>query len=473
MRYAALILLTGILALCASCSKTDSKIEKKPLPKNLGQRFGKQPFLKLIEAPAKIKLKEGGEVSSRAATCGACHQAIYREWQQSTHAYALKDPQFLAELAKKSSPRWLCLNCHIPLKDQREYLVNYDTKVLSSGHDLREIEKIPNPTFDAALQKEAITCATCHVRKGDNGEGVVLGPRGNTDSPHLVKHDKSALNNICVRCHTPGPIRMTPSFFCWFETDKERQEAGVQQTCAACHMPEVQRPLALGGQSRKSRHHYFAGSPVPKRFDDFGKMKRKSGLDFFTQLESKGEEQELVVTLKNARGGHTITTADPERHLLVDVLVSDGEMQKRFTKRIGQVWDFGDDKSGREAKRLSDTRIAYGQERVYRFKIPKESQKITTRIMHVRLSPKNAKHMQDTTFEGEVQKFHPGIEKKIDKLEKNYPFFAYIFFETRFDLQSSTPRVETLDQNALTEKSEQARDLSLEQLENLLDRKKP
>ncbi|RMG61436.1 MAG: hypothetical protein D6715_13665, partial [Calditrichaeota bacterium] len=64
-----------------------------------------------------------GVQALRAEECGSCHRRIYQDWLQSTHARAYRDLQFQAELRKPDSPAWLCLNCHIPVQNQRRTVV--------------------------------------------------------------------------------------------------------------------------------------------------------------------------------------------------------------------------------------------------------------------------------------------------------------------------------------------------------------
>jgi len=53
-----------------------------------------------------------------------------------------------------------------------------------------------NPTFDEALQRDAVTCATCHVR-----DGIVYGPYGDTQAPHPTAKNQSLLKvDVCTRC---------------------------------------------------------------------------------------------------------------------------------------------------------------------------------------------------------------------------------------------------------------------------------
>ena len=63
-----------------------------------------------------------GLTSLSSATCGSCHQEHYKEWQVSTHAHAWTDLQYQAELKKESSP-FMCINCHIPLQNQQEFII--------------------------------------------------------------------------------------------------------------------------------------------------------------------------------------------------------------------------------------------------------------------------------------------------------------------------------------------------------------
>ena len=57
-------------------------------------------FATLIDAP-DVAVKGGGTFPPSAVVCGACHQDQLRQWRGSTHANALDDLQFLAELAKQ------------------------------------------------------------------------------------------------------------------------------------------------------------------------------------------------------------------------------------------------------------------------------------------------------------------------------------------------------------------------------------
>jgi cytochrome c553 len=122
------------------------------------------------ERPVVATAVPDGLADLRAETCGACHEAIYQEWSVSTHRRAwLDDAQFQKELAKsrgdddpaRGDVSWLCVNCHTPVVAQQKKLV----VGLTDGRIDRP-EYAINPTFDEALQRDAVTCATCHVRDG-------------------------------------------------------------------------------------------------------------------------------------------------------------------------------------------------------------------------------------------------------------------------------------------------------------------
>ena len=69
----------------------------------------------------------------------------------------------------------------------------------------RRRHRNPILDFDAALQRESITCAACHVR-----DGVILGPFDDSAAPHPTKFDPSFRTaQFCSRCHNvvSGPAQ--------------------------------------------------------------------------------------------------------------------------------------------------------------------------------------------------------------------------------------------------------------------------
>jgi nitrate reductase cytochrome c-type subunit len=457
----------GVFAL-ASIATTWVAFADAPKGKPVRERLGTDPFVTTLAPVSQVEISGGGTIGIDAGTCRACHPDNYSEWNKSTHRYALRDPQYLAELAKDSSPRWLCLNCHIPNANQRDYLVDDDTRLLSTGNDLRTIDKRDNPRFDKKLQREAITCATCHVRPGKNGLGVIIGPRGDTQAPHVTRADKQGLHDVCLQCHSPGHSQLTPTFVCWFETSEELGAGPYagKNDCVDCHMPLVERSVTPGSPVRQTRQHHWLGGGVPTTYGLYGSLVEhgwRPGLDVDTQLDGT----KVSVTLRNERAGHKIPTADPERHFLVRARLLDdkGAELARATERIGQQWDYGDNKTNRVAHRVQDNRLGPKESRVWKPALPAaafaRAKTIVIDALHVRLSPDNAAYAMKATVDAELEALVPGAGKAVAKLDKHYPLMSFV---AREEIVLATGARAREDERALVARSRALKGQPLETL---------
>ena len=432
------VLLSLTLPACRprAVQKKPDLAHPKEQVKPLAQHFtGEQDFAFVLPRLAPVQ----GVGGIRAEQCGACHQAIYKEWQQSTHAWALRDLQYQAELFKPSSPRWLCLNCHIPLQDQRrEEIVG-----LKAGDVLRPAGK-PNPSFDEKLQQEAITCATCHVRPGPNGASHIVGPRGNPRAPHPVKADQPALRNICYRCHDPKGERLTPLLVCWFKTREELEQGplGKDAACVDCHMPGQKRrlagPLFERYPERESPRHTWVGGGVPKGFSGYAGLKKNGyqpGLSFTVgEPRRAGAAVNVDLTVENSEGGHWVTTGDPERHVLIvaKLLDAQGKELARQTHRLGQTWRWSP-----KAEKIADNRVKPDEERTLVTILKPagpgaEPARLTVTAYHVRLTAKTAHHMMKTPVK---DTFVQGLAPRVKALPDHYPMATYLHLE-EVDLNS-------------------------------------
>jgi hypothetical protein len=313
-----------------------------------------------------------------AATCGACHQEIYAEWQISTHARAwLDDPQFVAELekSKKQGVDWLCMNCHTPLENQLPRLVTG----LESGR-LDRPRFIDNPSFDARLQREAITCASCHVK-----DGVILGPYGDSRAPHPVQRSEALLTTeVCTQCHQAQARFDELNLVCVFNTGEEwanSPQAAAGKTCQSCHMPEVRRPLVVGGTTvRTTRRHWFGGSLIPKQPAFSAELAAiephyPPGLAVVPGALPKtvrpGGKLRWAVELENREAGHYLPTGDPERFLRIVLEAKDGAgaVLARREEKIGIVYQWYP-----TAKQLSDNRLAPRERRTLTLEVEAPSE---------------------------------------------------------------------------------------------------
>ena len=310
-----------------------------------------------------------GLANLRAETCGSCHREIYEEWRVSTHARAWEDDaQFQEELAKgKATPgkdtTWICVNCHTPLVNQLPQLV---AGLVEGQRD--QPRYLKNPNYDANLQLEAVTCATCHVR-----DGGVLGPYGDTTAPHPVRKAPELLEaSLCTQCHQANAHLSDIALACVFDTGLEWKEGPAAQrgeTCQSCHMPAVERPLMPGFPKRKTRRHWFGGSLIPKhpKFEAELAQVREHYDDGVTlrwvelpEQAQAGSELELRFAAKNEHAGHHVPTGDPERFLLLRAEVRAGDqLLASREERIGAVYQWD------PVEKLSDNRIAAGEERTW------------------------------------------------------------------------------------------------------------
>ena len=303
----------------------------------------------------------------RAETCGACHGEIYKEWSISTHARAWKDDaQFMEELKKSSGEydehhpndvSWMCTNCHTPMINQLERLV----VDLEDGNVGKPVY-VDNPFFDPAMQDDAISCATCHVQ-----DGIVYGPRGDTDAPHPVAKSDSLIDERnCVRCHQAEAHFPDQNLACFFTTGAEWEQspaAEAGQSCQHCHMPQTHRKLAeaFDVPERETRHHWFGGSLIPKHPDfeeEIAPLREIFGSGASIALVEHPDTDGLAVRVYNEFAGHLFPTGDPERHVDVDVIVRDeeGEVLQEVSERIGSIYEWWP-----EIKLLSDNRIKPGE----------------------------------------------------------------------------------------------------------------
>jgi hypothetical protein len=266
--------------------------------------------------------------SLKAESCGTCHKEIYEEWKTSIHSKAFEDPFFQAYW-KKDKHIWVCLNCHTPLENQQPTVI----KEIPRGRVEKAVQE-PNPHYDPAYQKEAITCAACHVR-----DGVVYGPFDDSAAPHPTKFDPAfRTTQVCYRCHNvvSGPAQFYNVGPCGTYAEYEgkyfMQERGF--ICQSCHMPEIERPVARGGPIRQGRRHLWRGGHDPEMIKQAVAVRVQAD----PPAPKPGEPVTFTATLINAGAGHKIPTGDPDRHFTVEFLVQDkdGRVLERQSDTMGR-----------------------------------------------------------------------------------------------------------------------------------------
>ncbi len=403
-----------------------------PSTATVEERLGSWGFLAAIDAPPTIALLAGGEVQSDAGTCGGCHPEHHAEWAGSTHANAMRDLQFVSELSKPGQPRWLCLNCHIPTRPQRAQQVRLDSRFADAAR-IDALVPVAEPSFEPARVADGVDCATCHVRRDEDGAGLVVGPRGSGRAPHRVRVDRAALDGVCESCHSPGPARISATFTCWFET-REEIEAGPRAGtgCPDCHMPLGTRPAAAGGPPVELRRHWWTGGGVPKHPEDYAALLARG---YEPAVDVRVEPGPPVrVTLTNARAAHRVPTADPERHLRVDLRIeaADGAVVATDSLRIGQTWDWGDEATQRNARRLTDDRLLPGERREWSSGVVgtgAPGERLVVEVRHVRVSAENVPHLASATLDAELSVLWPEAAALLPDLATRYPLQTTFYRE--------------------------------------------
>ncbi len=220
-----------------------------------------------------------------SADCIRCHEAIGKEWQESTHARAWPHPQ----LGLSDPGKTECSACHIPQPIHQTGLANR-VKVRASRHE------------------EGVGCITCHVR----GQTTVgSGPtRAAPCNPTYAASMPTV--EACRPCHAfHGTLDE------WEKSKFPAQGKG----CQSCHMPKVRRPLVKGGQPRDGHSHRMLGGRDPAL------------LAQTLSVTAKILGQQLVVTLTNDQVGHAVPGEISNRriHLVLTFQDAAGE-------EVEQTW---------------------------------------------------------------------------------------------------------------------------------------
>ncbi len=306
-----------------------------------------------------------------AAQCGSCHQEEHREWRTTVHSRAWTDPYYQVDWTFDGRQQ-ICKNCHTPLDRQQE-----DRVLGFLDRDKWQPVLAANPDFDAALQKEGVTCAGCHLR-----DGKILGPRGSRSAPHPTQQ-VSDPNEICVRCHVVQGkrwdtfYRMPPcgtTAEIAAARDRLASRGGeylvrdlAELGCVQCHMP-----VREGAGSRAGRRHLWRGG------HDLATV--RSALTA-SLSESVGSDGSRVAELELANTGaaHFLPTGTPDRYLTVNVRALDagGRVIREATYTLERVvmWrPFIVD--------LWDTRLPRGAPRRYVLSLPSGTRSIEAEVRY-------------------------------------------------------------------------------------------
>ena len=142
-------------------------------------------------APGRPLPAPAGLSSLSAQGCNGCHYAAHDSWAASAHAGAPETTR-LPDAVRAAGSATVCTQCHLPIAAQHDSL--------AAGYvdgDLSRPRLEHNPSFDATLSGEGVTCAACHVRGG-----TILGVHASTNAPHPVTVSTELTDSsLCATCH--------------------------------------------------------------------------------------------------------------------------------------------------------------------------------------------------------------------------------------------------------------------------------
>ncbi len=292
--------------------------------------------------PVSVGPVPEGLANVSAQGCNACHYAAHDGWAGSKHATGWSRPAFQDAARAVGTPA--CTVCHLPLVEQTPSRAAY------TGGDPNRVEHHPNPSYDATLSGEGVTCAACHVR-----DGVVIAARPPTGpAPHPIQwSDTLTTSAFCASCHQltwPGADK--PFYDTYREWERSPQgQAGVQ--CQDCHM-------GAGAGARVGSDHSFHADPA-RALSLLVEVDR-------VDLARGGHPLDVRLRLQNTGAGHAVPTGSPFGAIVLRARLvggpqseSDAALERSpFEAVLGRV--LADDPPWIT---LEDTRLQAGGERTW------------------------------------------------------------------------------------------------------------
>jgi cytochrome c554/c'-like protein len=317
--------------------------------------------------------RSNGGPYTAAASCGACHDVIYKAWVDSPHARSATSPAYVEALKRVIEPapdpkaaREACVWCHAP------------TTIVTKDLELKE-----------GISREGITCDFCHTISDVDLEKVPPfelkpGPvkRGPFEYAGVRAHEtaRSPLHRasplLCASCHefkNAKGVLVLSNYSEW----KEGPYPVRGVPCQDCHMAPVPGTVAKdvvpkGAPRIVNLHRLVGGSAISQ-------LARGMNLKI-ESVTSSGGSADVVVVLTNAGAGHSVPGGLSTKSLVLAVgaETSDGKLdyrQERVYRRElldekGVVLDNVADLFLKAASLGSDTRIKPMESRRERFTVP-------------------------------------------------------------------------------------------------------
>lgn len=281
------------------------------------------------------------------AECKSCHASHYNEWAASMHAYASKDPVFLAmnrrgQRETNGELGSFCVQCHAPMALK-----------MGATTDGLNLAQVPE-------KLQGVTCYFCHAVEGIAGthnnplalaeDGVMRGgiqdPVDNEAHASMYSklHDRLQPESaaVCGSCHdviTPNGHHLERTFLEWQGSIYGQADQDSFLSCGDCHMNgRTEAAVTTPGAPLRRRHRHLmpgvdvAITPFPDHENHLAAVQEE--LDYALEAHLCMEENEnLSIRLGNIGAGHGFPSgAAHDRRVWLEVQAfSQGE----------EVWSHG------------------------------------------------------------------------------------------------------------------------------------
>jgi HEAT repeat protein len=256
--------------------------------------------------------------------CADCHPAIYAEHEANTHGMAFLDKE--TRLATHNFRREDCVRCHTP------------RPVFETGIGMTPMQRWTD-------LEEGNTCMSCHWKKGVDYARFTGGKECKTSFDPRVGEVEA-----CASCHR---IAGTPDQ--WSRAEQGRKAGRV---CMDCHMPLVERPVAVGEPPREVRSHVFPASHSEKQL--------RRAYEWKVALEGS----EVVVRITNKGAGHNFPTATRQRALESLVTVRDAQGNVLGSSRMSCIYPYASELAPGQLTMPVSSQIPSGKTREQRVPLP-------------------------------------------------------------------------------------------------------
>jgi len=210
-------------------------------------------------------------------TCKGCHPTHYREWSGSMHAYAARDPVFIAmnQRGQRETNGQLgdfCVRCHAPMA-----VIDKRTTDGLNLDQLPDKERgvscyfCHNVTGIEADHNAHLTIANDTIMRGPIADPISAGVHG-AEHSELFEDRNRKSSALCGSCHdivTPNGVHLERTFEEYRHGIFSKAALGNTDpnpppfdTCASCHMPGHQGQAAVapaGAPTRIVHEHLWPG----------------------------------------------------------------------------------------------------------------------------------------------------------------------------------------------------------------------